>query len=456
MVSPVGKTSTILPTNTSIEQASKAPVTEQMATNLTAQQSTDSTQSMPTPALATAQQASASSTQSAGYAAGHVSVLSGQAQVMTAFDMIENMPAETRNGVKTSMNESEWDSYASGNMSAQEITGLVGVATQPLTKAALEDKMGGQFSFAYPLMNQNERSAVDSGTVSMSDFFLIYDAVVSRMDRGEATELQPPGPGASQGDQGSAIGRGEAPQRLFTSGDVRSRVLSGKSHYVIFGGQKMDRALLAAGLKSVEGQGDGRVSENDMKEHLLPKLLDADKLTQTEQRTVVFMFKYLRFTAPAEKALLNAIAERNPNSPISQLAGMMNVPKTSDGVDIDTMLRDRGRTPEIYGAKSIMNDNDRTAFFNGEMSLMEVNGLLELAVAPRSKEDLLSIDWGDSSWIGKVMTAGEEKKFNAGKMSAAEFENIRYRGWEDESPSMAGQTPYSANWTPEFKPLLAD
>ena len=60
------------------------------------------------------------------------------------------------------------------------------------------------------------------------------------------------------------------------------------SYYEIINGERYDRSLLLLAENLIKGQGDGRISENDMKKLIL-SAYDGNKITDCEKNTLKFI-----------------------------------------------------------------------------------------------------------------------------------------------------------------------
>ena len=59
------------------------------------------------------------------------------------------------------------------------------------------------------------------------------------------------------------------------------------SYYKIIEGESYDRSLLLLADNLVKGQGDGRISEADMKK-LLKSAMDGNRITECEKNTIFY------------------------------------------------------------------------------------------------------------------------------------------------------------------------
>jgi hypothetical protein len=74
------------------------------------------------------------------------------------------------------------------------------------------------------------------------------------------------------------------------------------SYYKIIDGANYDRSLLLLADNLVKGQGDGRISENDMKK-LVKSSLDGNRITECEKKTLKFISKEYNTTDNAKEYL---------------------------------------------------------------------------------------------------------------------------------------------------------
>ena len=74
------------------------------------------------------------------------------------------------------------------------------------------------------------------------------------------------------------------------------------SYYEIINGVKYDRSLLLKADNLVKGQGDGRISEEDMK-NLLAEAADNNKITNIEKQTLFYISEQYNATMKAKDYL---------------------------------------------------------------------------------------------------------------------------------------------------------
>ena len=71
------------------------------------------------------------------------------------------------------------------------------------------------------------------------------------------------------------------------------------SYYQVIEGERYDRSLLLLADNLVKGQGDGRISEADMKK-LVESALDGNRITDCEKKTLKFISKQYNTTESAK------------------------------------------------------------------------------------------------------------------------------------------------------------
>ena len=76
------------------------------------------------------------------------------------------------------------------------------------------------------------------------------------------------------------------------------------SYYKVIEGERYDRSLLLLADNLVKGQGDGRISEVDMKK-LVESALDGNRITDCEKKTLKFISKQYNTTDTGKSYLEN-------------------------------------------------------------------------------------------------------------------------------------------------------
>ena len=81
-----------------------------------------------------------------------------------------------------------------------------------------------------------------------------------------------------------------------------------KSYYKKIQGVRYDRALLESAEERIKGQGDGRISDQDINE-IIDLSKDGNKVTLTELRTIKYIRDHFRVTEKAQKTLSDFIIQ---------------------------------------------------------------------------------------------------------------------------------------------------
>jgi len=370
-------------------------------------------------------------------------------------ELVDSVPWSMVAVAKDLMDDSEISAFLKGEMAPADFTAILGQVQQPMAKDQLQS-LYPSFDEVYAGMNADEKGRCDAGQMAPTEFDSIQMMMWERMDAA-AENLEDQGiyDVGNRPDVDSAkLDKPEA-QKLYKPGDIMNRVKSGKGHNVMFGGQLMDRAVLGAMLGAMQGQGDGRVSRADMQK-VLPRILDAGKITTAEENAMLFGLKHCRFTKAADRELAQAIGDKFPDSAVAKFGSLGQPPRFADYQQYDLPMF-ANRAADLYGAKAVMSDTEMNTWSSGEMSLADFNSVLKRANKPMTEDKLRETvgEWTFNDATA-VMTDSELNRLEGGLMSAAELQNIQYRGWEDESPSMVGKTPYQEDFKPGFKPFVAD
>ena len=372
----------------------------------------------------------------------------------TLDDAVDSVPWSMVAVAKDLMDDNEISSFLRGEMSPADFKEILGQVQQPMAKDELQ-QLYPSFGEVYDGMSVDEKGRCDAGQMSPIEFDEIQGMMWERMDaKADAYEA---GGDYDVHDKPTVDMKLDQPEakKLYKPSDIRNRVKSGKGHNVMFGGQLMDRAVLGTMLDAMQGQGDGRVSKADVHK-FLPQILDAGKITSSEENAMLFGLKYCRFTKAADRELASAIADKFPDSVIAKFGSLGQSPRFADYQQYDLPMF-AGREADLYGAKGVMSSDEMSKWSDGEMTLAEFNNVLKRANQPMSADGLRE---AFGSWTADEATAAmsdkELDRFEAGKMTPAEFQNIQYRSWEEESPSMKGSTPYQEDFKPGFKPFVAD
>ena len=110
-----------------------------------------------------------------------------------------------------------------------------------------------------------------------------------------------------------------------------------KSYYKKIQGVRYDRALLESAEERIKGQGDGRISDQDINE-IIDLSKDGNKVTLTELRTIKYIRDHFRVTEKAQTTLSDFII---------QIETLKSVPKEKEDLNI---------TSEDFGLE--VKDND--------------------------------------------------------------------------------------------------
>lgn len=363
--------------------------------------------------------------------------------------VLDSISSDAMYTAKSLMNDDEHERFLMGTMSGTEFRDIIADANSPQDKTTLQQE-ARHFDFVYDNMDNAQRAQVDAGQMSLAQFQSVNDMICERLDA--QSELDPDADKLG-GESFTPINLSQPEQtKQYKSTDIVNRLFSGESHNVMFGGQLMDRAVLQVMFQAIKGQGDGRVSKADS-DTVLGKILDAGKVTQSEENALLFGFKHCRWTGAADKHFAAEIAKKFPDSPLAIYGGLASAPKFKDYQQYD-LSDQHDRQADLYGAKMVMNPAEFEKFAEGEMSLQDFNNVLQRASTPMRKTDLAALAPSTYKEAVRDMSADEKQRLNSGKMCPSELQNIQYRAWEKESSSMVGMTPYQESYTPGFKPFV--
>lgn len=81
------------------------------------------------------------------------------------------------------------------------------------------------------------------------------------------------------------------------------------SYYKIIDGINYDNKLIEETKNLMKGQGDGRISVEDS-EKLLIKILDKNKITHVEHRTIYYILNNYNFTEEGLKNILSKLQKK--------------------------------------------------------------------------------------------------------------------------------------------------
>ena len=82
------------------------------------------------------------------------------------------------------------------------------------------------------------------------------------------------------------------------------------TYYKTINGLKYDNSLLEEAEKCVKGQGDGRISKEDV-DKLILKIMDRSKITEIEYRTIFYILEKFKFTDEGLKYFANKLQKND-------------------------------------------------------------------------------------------------------------------------------------------------
>ncbi len=105
-----------------------------------------------------------------------------------------------------------------------------------------------------------------------------------------------------------------------------------KSYYKKIQGVRYDRALLESAEERIKGQGDGRISDQDINE-IIDLSKDGNKVTLTELRTIKYIRDHFRVTEKAQKTLSDFIIQIDTSKSIPKEKEDLNI--TSENLRLE-------------------------------------------------------------------------------------------------------------------------
>ena len=105
-----------------------------------------------------------------------------------------------------------------------------------------------------------------------------------------------------------------------------------KSYYKKIQGVRYDRALLESAEERIKGQGDGRISDQDINE-IIDLSKDGNKVTLTELRTIKYIRDHFRVTEKAQKTLSDFIIQIEISKSMPREKKDLNI--TSEDLDLE-------------------------------------------------------------------------------------------------------------------------
>ena len=105
-----------------------------------------------------------------------------------------------------------------------------------------------------------------------------------------------------------------------------------KSYYKKIQGVRYDRALLESAEERIKGQGDGRISDQDIHE-IIDLSKDGNKVTLTELRTIKYIRDHFRVTEKAQKTLTDFIIQIETLKSVSKEKEDLNITSEDFGLE---------------------------------------------------------------------------------------------------------------------------
>jgi hypothetical protein len=134
------------------------------------------------------------------------------------------------------------------------------------------------------------------------------------------------------------------------------------SYYRIIDGKKYDRALLEAFERSIDGQGDGRVSGTDVEKEISERAADGKGLTQVEIDTLRWAADHYKVTTRGQEEL-GALVGKLHGQPIFQWQNVDNPLQAQ----LDTQAMDRAKLNEAAAAFVIANASSGASVEDGKL-----------------------------------------------------------------------------------------
>ena len=122
-----------------------------------------------------------------------------------------------------------------------------------------------------------------------------------------------------------------------------------KSYYKKIQGVRYDRALLESAEERIKGQGDGRISDQDIHE-IIDLSKDGNKVTLTELRTIKYIRDNFRVTEKAQKTLTDFIIQIETLKSVSKEKEDLNITSEDFGLeekDNDDFKEEVIKAPEV-------------------------------------------------------------------------------------------------------------
>ena len=137
-----------------------------------------------------------------------------------------------------------------------------------------------------------------------------------------------------------------------------------KSYYKKIQGVRYDRALLESAEERIKGQGDGRISDQDINE-IIDLSKDGNKVTLTELRTIKYIRDHFRVTEKAQKTLSDFIIQIETSKSVPKEKKDLII--TSDDLDLEET--DNG-DPNYWIDGIEVSDKGDSGYLHGEIRLI--------------------------------------------------------------------------------------
>ena len=145
-----------------------------------------------------------------------------------------------------------------------------------------------------------------------------------------------------------------------------------KSYYKKIQGVRYDRALLESAEERIKGQGDGRISDQDINE-IIDLSKDGNKVTLTELRTIKYIRDHFRVTEKAQKTLSDFIIQIETSKSMPKEKKDLNI--TSEDLDLEET--DNG-------------DLKEEVILDQEVPLIDQKSDNEILISEKIEEEVLS------------------------------------------------------------------
>ena len=145
-----------------------------------------------------------------------------------------------------------------------------------------------------------------------------------------------------------------------------------KSYYKKIQGVRYDRALLESAEERIKGQGDGRISDQDIHE-IIDLSKDGNKVTLTELRTIKYIRDHFRVTEKAQKTLSDFIIQIETSKSVPKEKKDLIITSGGDNISGQRIENILMSFNEISQLKSIFKEN----FSKNHFILFGINKISE-------------------------------------------------------------------------------